>query len=123
MYKRQVVLVPFPTALLGEFLLTDHAAPAVAVYNGVLVLQSIGWILVTGAALKHHLLVDAPAVETARNNYRNAWFACAFYLLLAVLAFWLPLVVATVTLVSWVVWLVVGIRLKRGDGATSHAAT
>ncbi len=106
------VLIPFPTALLGEFLLTDHAAPAVLVYDGVLALQAIGWVLITGAALKHSLLVDAHGVAKARDNYRYGWFAFAFYTLLAVLALWIPLIVAIVTLVSWLVWLIIGIRLK-----------
>src|SRR5262245_33076896 len=34
-----VVFVPFPTSLVGEYLVTDHAAPAVILYNAVLSLQ------------------------------------------------------------------------------------
>jgi len=109
-----VVLIPFPTALLGEFLLTDHATPAVVVYDAVLALQAIGWILMTGSALKHNLLINAHAVAAAKDNYRKAFFACAFYASLAIVAFWIPLIVAIVTLVSWILWLVQGIRLKRG---------
>src|SRR6185295_4961514 len=30
-----IVFIPFPTKLLGEFLWTDHAAPAVVLYTGV----------------------------------------------------------------------------------------
>lgn len=30
-----VVFMPFPTALVGEYLLTDHAAPAVVIYNSL----------------------------------------------------------------------------------------
>src|SRR5215831_10821723 len=47
-----VVIMPFPTALVGEYLLTDHAAPAVVVYNSVTAVQSVAWILVSGAALR-----------------------------------------------------------------------
>ena len=45
-----VVFMPFPTALVGEYLLTDHVAPAVVIYNSVTAVQALGWILVTGAA-------------------------------------------------------------------------
>ena len=107
-----VVLIPFPTALLGEFLLTDHAAPAVVVYDGVLALQAIAWVLTTGSALKNHLMIDAHATAAARDNRRNGYFAFIFYSLLAVLALWIPLAVAIVTLVSWIIWLIIGIRLK-----------
>src|SRR6185503_4162693 len=34
-----VVSIPFPTSLLGEYVLTDHAAPAVVIYNAVLAIQ------------------------------------------------------------------------------------
>jgi hypothetical protein len=50
-----VVFIPFPTSLLGAFLLTDHAAPAVVLYNAVLVQQAIAWILLSRAALTDRL--------------------------------------------------------------------
>src|SRR5262245_19752501 len=50
-----VVLMPFPTALVGEYLLTDHVAPAVVIYNAVTAVQAVGWILVSGAALRDRL--------------------------------------------------------------------
>ena len=53
-----VVFIPFPTALLGEFLWTDHAAPAVVFTDAVLAVQAIGWIVVTGTALKGQLITD-----------------------------------------------------------------
>ncbi|HEY8062772.1 MAG TPA: TMEM175 family protein [Gemmatimonadales bacterium] len=108
-----VVLIPFPTALLGEFLLTDHAAPAVVVYDGVLAVQALSWVLVISAALKNHLLIDAQAIAAARDNKQKGYFALVFYALLAVLALWIPLPVAIVTLVSWIFWLILGARLKR----------
>ena len=37
-----IVFIPFPTALLGEYLFTDHAAPAVVLYTAVDALQAIG---------------------------------------------------------------------------------
>jgi uncharacterized membrane protein len=40
-----VVIMPFPTALVGEYILTDHAAPAVVVFNAVTAVQAVGWIL------------------------------------------------------------------------------
>src|SRR3954470_24119474 len=41
-----VVFIPFPSSLMGEYILTDHAAPAVVLYNSTLALQAISWILV-----------------------------------------------------------------------------
>lgn len=107
-----VVSVPFPTALLGTFLLSNHAAPAVVLYNGVLVGQALGWILVTGAALRGHLAVDDAAAAIIRTNYRHGYGALAFYLLLAIAALWVPIVIAIVTTVSWVFWLVRSMHIE-----------
>jgi uncharacterized membrane protein len=107
-----VVALPFPTALLGEFLLTDHAAPAVVVYNLVLVVQALAWILVTHTALRDGLAVDEPAAGVIRANHRNGYGALALYLTLAVLGFWLPLTVAVVTTVSWVIWLARSMQMR-----------
>jgi len=108
-----VVFTPFPTALLGEFLLTGHSAPSVVLYSAVLVVQAIGWILVSGTALKNNLCVDERSMSAMRENNRNGFFALAFYSLLAIAALWLPLAAAAVTTVSWIFWLVLSIRLRQ----------
>jgi hypothetical protein len=36
----------------------------------------------------------------------------AFYTLLAVAAFWFPVSTALVTMASWIVWLIIGVRLR-----------
>jgi uncharacterized membrane protein len=107
-----VVVIPFPTALLGEFLWTDHAGPAVMLYNAVLALQAVGWILVISTSLRNHLPDGERAVAAARENRRNGFMALMFYSLLAVTALWFPVSVAVVTTASWIFWLVLGIRLK-----------
>ena len=108
-----VVSLPFPTGLLGDFLWTDHAAPAVVLYDAVLALQAVGWVLVSGVALKGQLTRDERATATMREGKRNGYFAFALYAGLAVLAIWIPFAVAIATTVSWGFWLALGIRMKR----------
>jgi uncharacterized membrane protein len=88
-----VVLIPFPTGLLGAFLWTDHASPAVVLCNAVLAAQAIGWILVTGAALKNQLGTDEGATATIRDGRRNGYFGFTLYSLLAITGLWFPLAV------------------------------
>jgi uncharacterized membrane protein len=107
-----VVFMPFPTSLLGEFLWSESRAPSVVLYDALLAVQAIGWILVTGAALKHHLTNDDSAASTIRENKRSGYFAFALYSLLAIAAWWFPLAVAVVTAASWMFWLVLGLRMK-----------
>ena len=106
-----VVFVPFPTALLGQNLLTRHASPAVVLYSATGVLMSLGWALVSRSALQPVLLTrNARATARVRSNARNSHFAVAFYLACTIVAFWLPLAIAAVITVMWIYWLIYGIR-------------
>jgi uncharacterized membrane protein len=105
-----VVFMPFPTALVGEYLLTDHAAPAVVIYNSVTAVQSVGWILVTGAALR--LAKDEKSAVLVREARRNGYFALLVYSLLALIAVWFPLTIAIVTTMLWAYWLAFSLRAE-----------
>jgi uncharacterized membrane protein len=107
-----VVIIPFPASLLGEFLWSDHATPAVVLYDAALAFQAIGWILLTGAALRGHLVSDAESALKMRENRRNAYGAFMLYSMLAIAAFWLPGASALVTAVTWIFWLTLGIRMR-----------
>src|SRR5262245_3127205 len=91
-----VVFMPFPTALVGEYLLTDHAAPAVVVYNSVTAVQAVAWILVSGAAMGSQLVKDEKSAAVMRESRRNGCVAFAIYALLALIALWFPLAIAIV---------------------------
>ncbi len=107
-----VVFIPFPSSLMGEYILTDHAAPAVVLYNSTLALQAISWILVTSAALKDHLSRNEKAILTVRSNRKYGYFAFILYSLCAVIAIWFPFTIAVITTITWIFWLIWGIRLK-----------
>lgn len=108
-----VAFIPFPTELLGEFIRTDHAGPAVVLFNAVLTVQALGWLAITGTALGEHLIRDDPGTVVIRAYRTNAFLALALYGTLTVLAIWLPFFVAMVTTASWLVWGTLGIQFKR----------
>src|SRR5262245_56678100 len=70
-----VVFLPLPTRLLGEYLLTDHSAPAVVLYVSTLALQAAGWILLTGVALKEKLCKSEKLERTMRANNKLGYLA------------------------------------------------
>ena len=107
-----VAFIPFPTSLLGEYILTDHAAPAVVLYDFVLALQAIGWILISRVAVKAKLAKSEKAEKETRKNGMFGYYAFALYALCAILAFWFPLAVAAFTTLSWIFWLILGIKIK-----------
>ena len=113
-----VVFIPFPTALLGNYLLTDHAVPAVVIYNAVIALQAIGWVLFCGAALRDKLTKDDAATATLRTSYRNAWLSIVLYSALAAVAVWFPQPVAAITTLTWIFWLGFGLFTLKAAAST-----
>lgn len=107
-----VVFVPFPTALLGEHLLTQHASPAVVLYSAAGAIMGLGWTLVGRSALP--LARDDGAAGRVRKGIRSATFAVVFYTACAIAAGWQPLAVAVVQTVMWMYWVIYGLR-SAGD--------
>jgi len=107
-----VVFLPFPTAVVGAFIWTDHAAPAVMLYDAVLAAQAIGWLLLTQTALGSELLKSARAEKTMREQRRNSYFAFGLYGVLALVALWWPVTAALITIATWIFWLTLSIRIK-----------
>jgi uncharacterized membrane protein len=107
-----VVFLPFPTALLGEYVMTDHAAPAVTLYNAVLTLQGLGWLLICRAVLSNDLARSERAAAQIRRNGRFGYVAIALYSTCAILGLYFPRTIAAVTVLIWCFWLVLGISIK-----------
>lgn len=61
-----VVFIPFPTSLMGEYILTDHAPPAVILYNSTLAAQALSWTLLTGSVLKNQLAKNEKSILSIR---------------------------------------------------------
>lgn len=108
-----VVFFPFPTALLGEYLLTDHSSPAVVLYSAFCAFQAIGWNLLTLAAIKPHLLTrNEKSTQEINEKRKYSYFAFTLYSVCAVIAFWFPQTIAIVISISWIIWLIVGLNVK-----------
>ncbi len=107
-----VVFIPFPTALMGEYLLTDHSSPAVILYVSTMAIQAIGWILFTSAVIKNQLAKDEKSELTIRENRKYGYFAFIVYSICAIIAFWFPLTIAIITTCIWIFWLIVSISFK-----------
>ena len=108
-----IVILPFPTALLSEYLFTNHAAPAVVLYAAINVLNAISWILLSQTALKPNPLTkNEKSTHAMRTIQRNGYFALAIYTLCVIVAFWFPLVVALLLTAIWIGWLIFGINIK-----------
>jgi uncharacterized membrane protein len=107
-----VVFIPFPTSLLGEYILTDHAAPAVILYDSILALQAMSWILIAETAFNNRLGKSEKANVEIRKAGKFGYFAFVLYTLCAILAIWFPVAIASFTTLTWIFWLIFGINIK-----------
>lgn len=107
-----VVFLPFPTSLIGEYLLTDYASPAVILYDGTMALQALSWVFMTGTAINDQLAKNEESDFAIRTNRKNGFFALALYSFLTILAIWFPFAVAIFTTLTWIYWAIWGIRKK-----------
>jgi TMEM175 potassium channel family protein len=110
-----LVFVPFPTSLLGEHLFTDHSAPAVILYDGTLALQAMAWILLCTAAVKNKLTKNESSKILVLRDRQFAFFALALYSLCAIIAYWFPLLIGIITIITWIFWLVYGVSFRRPE--------
>lgn len=107
-----VVFLPFPTQLLGDTIMTDAAAPAVIIFEVVLALQAVGWILFSTSAFKNNLVKKGSAAARLRANMKFGYYALVTYSFFAIIAFWFPVAIAIITTIIWIFWLIFGMKMK-----------
>ena len=107
-----IVIIPFPTALLGEHLFTKHSVPAVVLYSFTQTIGALGWTLVARTAIKHNLERDKHALLKLKSTVVKSGGAIIFYSACAVAAFWFPTAIAVIITISWLVWLFYGLNMK-----------
>lgn len=108
-----ITFMPFPTALLAEYIATDYAKPAIAFYCFGGVVNSIGWNLLLHTVYKPKLLLHPNAdADKMKNIIRPTRFGFVVYLGTTLMAFWLPFVALAINLMLWIVWLTLSINTK-----------
>jgi uncharacterized membrane protein len=110
-----VVFIPFPTALVGDYVFTGHAAPAVVLYSGVFTLQAVAWCVIPMVALKpsRPLVKNEKAAQGMRIVLKNGKYAVVIYSGFTILAFWFPQIIALIVALSWLFWLVYGVAINK----------
>ena len=108
-----ITFMPFPTALLAEYIGTDYAKPAIAFYCFGGVVNCIGWILLLKTVIKPKLLLHHSVdVELIYGIRRTTQIGLAVYALSTILAFWFPVIALTMNLLLWIVWITLSINAK-----------
>ena len=106
-----VVLVPFPTAVVSDYLQTPAARAACLFYSSIFVVLAISFRLLLWAVLRQCAL-GLPAIQRLRRSYRlgpPAYFLAA---LAALFSAWLSLAIVTAL---WFLWAIVVVRAEPCD--------
>ena len=109
-----VILMPFSTAFMAEYLNTPFAQPAIVCYSLVALLHNTAWLVLhrSIACADPPLVNDPIARELGKKAYRGAQYGFVIYAFLALLAWWLPYVALLLIVLTWLFWLYVSITVK-----------
>lgn len=108
-----IVLFPFPTALLAEYINTKYAMPAVVFYGLASAINSLAWQLFIRSIIKpKRLLNDEFSSEEYKKLRMGNRFAFIIYSSTAVLAIWLPYIALTTNVALWILWIYVSLIEK-----------
>jgi uncharacterized membrane protein len=108
-----ITFMPFPTALLAEYIGTDYAKPAIAFYCFGGVVNSIGWLLLLKTVIKPKLLLHQGInVDLIHGIRRTTQLGFVVYTISTVLAFWFPVVALIMNLLLWIVWITLSINTR-----------
>ncbi|HJW27710.1 MAG TPA: TMEM175 family protein, partial [Saprospiraceae bacterium] len=113
-----VIIIPFPTAFVAEYLNTPYAQPAIVFYSVIGLLHNLGWNVLYHYMLKPKSLVK-PSIgaDVIRNYQQSARYAFLVYLAMAILSWWFPYVAITFNLLIWIYWLYLSATVNQDLGA------
>jgi uncharacterized membrane protein len=108
-----ITFMPFPTALLAEYISTDFAKPAIAFYCFGGVVNSLGWNLLLHSLYKPKKLINSDINLNLINTIKKSvQFGFVIYAATSILAFWFPIIALVINLLLWIVWISLSITAK-----------
>jgi uncharacterized membrane protein len=108
-----IILMPFSTAFMAEYLDTPFAQPAIVIFCANSLLHNIGWnVLHTSVRKPHSLLRDSKAVELHKRARQGAKFGFFIYTPIVILAWWLPYLALVISVLTWTYWMYLSLRIE-----------
>jgi uncharacterized membrane protein len=101
-----VTVVPFPTAVVSEYLRTPAAPAACTLYAGTFVLIALGFWLVLLAAFRKSVLDPSASEATLQRLRRSYRLGPPLYLLAAIAAPFSPWLAMAICTGLWILWAV-----------------
>jgi uncharacterized membrane protein len=108
-----ITFMPFPTALLSEYISTEYAKPAIAFYCFGGVINSIGWNILLHTIIKPLKLIRSEvSIKQVNKIKRSTQYGFVFYSIATIISFWFPIIALIINLLLWIVWITLSITEK-----------
>ena len=108
-----VVIIPFPTAFMAEYLNTSYAQPAIVFYCLCILLHNIGWRLLLRCIFKPASLTKDPSSDDhIKRMAKGSRYGTFIDSALIIVAWWLPYVALALSLLLWIFWLYISLAKK-----------
>jgi uncharacterized membrane protein len=108
-----ITFMPFPTALLAQYISTDYAKPAIAFYCFGGVVNSLGWNLLLHTLYKPEKLIHSEvSIKLVDTIKRSTQIGFVIYSIATVMSFWFPVIALIINLLLWLVWISLSITTK-----------
>lgn len=113
-----IILMPFSTAFMAEYLNTAFAQPAIVMFCLNSLLHNTAWNLLHRSVIKPvFLLKDLKAAELHKNARQGAKYGFFIYAAITLLAWWLPYVALVLSVLTWIYWLYLSINIRISETA------
>ncbi|WP_375445231.1 TMEM175 family protein [uncultured Fibrella sp.] len=99
-----VSLVPFPTALIAEYIQAESASVACAVYAGMFVIIAFAYSLLWEVALRSKLVSSTIPAPVIRATSRNGVVGITAYAVATAAAFFSPYLSLGICTALWLFW-------------------
>lgn len=115
-----IILMPFFTAFMAEYLNTPFAQPAIFCFCLNSTFHNIGWLALHRTIQKSTppLVTNPVALHLMTDAFKIGKFGFALYAAISLLAWWLPYVALVITVLTWICWLYVSINVRVQDVVT-----
>lgn len=111
-----IILMPFSTAFMAEYLDTPYAQPAIVFFCLNTLLHNTGWNLLHRSTIRPiSLLKDSKAAELQKKASQGARFGFFLYGAIVVVAWWLPYVALVISVLTWIYWLYLSISIEYNE--------
>jgi uncharacterized membrane protein len=113
-----VVVMPFLTAFVAEYLNTPYAKVGIVLYCFSSLFNNIAWIVLYETSLDSKGLArNEHCRELLVKVRKQSRYAFVIYSFIVLVAFWFPVTAFYLNTALWLVWLVMGITLKPTEDA------